>query len=265
MKAPSLIVKGKIRLKDFDPREDGGLDKEETKAKTSALTARIGELQPLLYANARHALLLVFQGMDASGKDGSARSVLREVNPSGVETANFKAPSDEERAHDFLWRVHKAVPRYGNIGVFNRSHYEAVLAERVLNIVPRPVWRQRYGQIVDFERMLTANNVVLLKFYLHISKEEQAERFRERLSQPHKYWKFSHGDLKTRQHWRDYAQAYEDMLNATSHPAALWHLVPADRNWYRDYVIARVVVKALEALKMKWPEPKEDLSAINFR
>lgn len=265
MKSQPIVIKGKIRLRDFDPRENGGLDKEAAKLETARLAQRIGELQERLYANARHAVLLLFQGMDASGKDGSVRCVLREVNPAGVETANFKVPSDEERAHDFLWRVHKAVPRFGNIGVFNRSHYEAVLAERVLEIAPRKVWSKRYAQIVDFEKMLVANGVVLLKFCLHISKEEQAERFRERLAQPHKYWKFSHGDLKTRQRWDDYADAYEDMLNATSHVQARWHLVPADRNWYRDYVIARIVVRAMESLKMKWPEPVEDLSGIRIQ
>jgi PPK2 family polyphosphate:nucleotide phosphotransferase len=203
--------------------------------------------------------------MDASGKDGAVRTVLQYVNPAGVETANFKVPSDEERAHDYLWRVHQAVPRRGNIGVFNRSHYEAVLAERVLGIVPRKVWRQRYGQIVDFERMLAENQVLVLKFYLHISRGEQAARFRERLANPEKNWKFSHADLTTRQHWADYIDAYEDMLNATSHPAARWHLVPADRNWYRDHVVAETVVRALRELKMTWPRSAEDLSKIRFK
>ena len=200
--------------------------------------------------------------MDASGKDGSVRSLLEYVNPAGIETANFKVPSSEERAHDFLWRIHKAMPRYGNFGVFNRSHYEAVLAERVLKIVPEKIWSRRYEQIVNFEKILVENNVVLLKFYLHLGKEEQAERFRERLSNPHKNWKFSHADLETRQQWDNYIDAYEDMLNATSHSAAPWHLVPADRNWYRDYLVARAVSKAVENLKMKWPKPKEDLSKI---
>ena len=161
--------------------------------------------------------------------------------------------------------VHKAVPRFGNIGVFNRSHYEAVLAERILKIVPKKVWSGRYEQIVDFERMLVRNNVVLLKFYMHISKEEQAERFKERLANPHKYWKFSHADLRMRQHWEDYMDAYEQMLNATSHEAARWHLVPADRNWYRDHVIARAVVRAMEGLNMKWPKPKQDVSRIRIK
>ena len=262
MKAQPLLIKGKIRLADFEPKYCGGLEKEKTKLKTARLTEQIGELQNLLYANSHRAVLLIFQGMDASGKDGSARSVLKYVNPLGVTTANFKVPSAEERAHDYLWRVHKVVPPFGNIGVFNRSHYEAVLAERVLKIVPKNVWSIRYDQIVNFERMLAENNVLLLKFCLHISKAEQAERFKERLANPHKYWKFSQADLKTRQLWDDYAQAYEDMLNATSHDLARWHLVPADRNWYRDHVIAHSVVRAMEGLKMKWPKPALDFSKV---
>lgn len=257
-------VRKKIRLRDFDPAYAAGLVKDEAKKRTQKYAERIGQLQELLYANSRQAVLLIFQGMDASGKDGAVRSVLKEVNPAGVQTANFKAPSEEERAHDFLWRVHKAVPRYGYIGIFNRSHYEAVLAERVLNIVPKSVWSKRYSQIVDFERMLAQNQVVLLKFYLHISKEEQAERFAERLAQPHKYWKFSHADLKTRQRWDDYIEAYQDMINATTHRDAPWHVVPANRNWVRDYVVAQTVVRAMEGLKMKWPKPGEDLSKIRI-
>jgi PPK2 family polyphosphate:nucleotide phosphotransferase len=265
VKTQPLVATGKVRLKDFDPRFDGGLEKDSTKEKTNALCERVGELQQLFYANSTHAALLIFQGMDASGKDGAAHSVLEYVRASGVEAANFKVPSDEERAHDFLWRVHKAVPRYGNIGVFNRSHYEAVLVERVQKIVPKEVWSKRYAQIVDFERMLAENNVLILKFYLHISKKEQAERFEERLNNPKKYWKWSHGDLKTRQKWSDYIDAYEDMLNKTSHRAAPWHIVPADRNWYRDHVIAQTVVRALEGLRLKWPKPKEDLSKVKFK
>lgn len=265
VKKQPTIIRGRIRLKKFDSNDCAGLDKEQTKARTAEYGQRIGELQQLLYANSTHAVLLLFQGLDASGKDGSVRRVLEFVNPAGVETANFKVPSDEERAHDFLWRHHKAVPRYGNIGVFNRSHYEAVLVERVLKIVPPEVWRRRYEQINAFERMLVANNVVLLKFYLHLGKKEQAERFRERLEDPRKNWKFSHADLKVRALWDDYMEAYEDALNATSHPHARWHIVPADRNWYRDYVIARVTAEALESLKMKWPKPKEDLSKIRIR
>lgn len=264
MKSQPFIIKGKIRLVDFDPSYHAGFDKEKTKPKTVEYAQRIGELQELLYANSRHAVLLLFQGMDASGKDGSVRSLLQYVDPVGVETANFKVPSDEERAHDFLWRVHSKVPRFGNIGVFNRSHYEAVLAERILKIVPKKIWSSRYEQIVNFERMLVENNVVLLKFFLHISKKEQAERFNERLAIPHKKWKFSSADLETRKRWDDYQEAYKDMLNQTSHEAARWHLIPADRNWFRNYLIAQTVVRAMEKLKMKWPEPKEDLSRIKI-
>ena len=265
MKKQPVVITGKVKLGQFDPGYCGHEDKTEAKRRTEKLGRWIGDQQQLLYANARHAVLLIFQGMDASGKDGSVRTVLQHVNPAGVETANFKVPSAEESAHDFLWRIHHAVPRRGNIGVFNRSHYESVLAERVLELVPRKVWKPRYGQIVDFERMLVANNVLVLKFYLHISREEQAARFKERLADPEKNWKFSHADLTTRQHWADYIDAYEDMLNATSHPAAPWHLVPADRNWYRDFVIADTVAGALRGLKMKWPKPSEDLSKIRIK
>ncbi len=265
MKSQPTVIHGKIRLKDFDPGYCAGLDKEKTKKLTEKFGRRIGELQELLFANSGHAVLLIFQGMDASGKDGSIRSVLNHVNPAGVEVANFKVPSAEEAAHDFLWRVHHAVPRFGNMGVFNRSHYEAVLAERVLNLVPRKVWSRRYEQIVAWERMLAENRVVLLKFYLHISREEQAGRIRERLENPKKHWKFSHADLKTRQRWDDYILAYEDMINATSHPAARWHLVPGDRNWYRDYIVAKTAAEAMDALRMKWPKSTEDLSKIRFK
>ncbi|HWN96488.1 MAG TPA: PPK2 family polyphosphate kinase [Methylomirabilota bacterium] len=264
MKAQPFVIQGKIRLADFDPGFCGGMKKEKAKAQTEEYTRRIGELQELLYANSNRAVLLIFQGLDASGKDGSARRVLEHVDPLGVVTANFKVPSPEERAHDFLWRVHKAVPRSGYMGVFNRSYYEAVLVERVLKLAPKKIWLQRYEQIVDFERMLVENNVLLLKFCLHVSKNEQAERLKERLTEPHKLWKFSPSDLTTRQLWNDYAEAYEDMLNATSHKSARWHLVPADRNWYRDFVISRTVVQAMEDLKMKWPKPKEDLSKIRI-
>ena len=265
MKTQPTVIKGRIKLKHFDPAHCGGLEKAKTRELTAKLGRRIDALQQLLYANSTHAVLMLFQGMDASGKDGSIRSVFQHVNPAGVEVANFKVPSDLERAHDFLWRIHQAVPRYGTLGVFNRSHYEAVLAERVLEIVPKKIWTQRYHQIVDFERMLVENRVVVLKFYLHISREDQAARLEERLANPTKYWKFSQADLATRQRWDDYIEAYEDMLNATSHAAARWHLVPADRNWYRDYVIASAVVEALEGLRMKWPKLGKGLAKLRIK
>lgn len=262
MRHQPVVIETKIKLSDFDPGYAAGRDKEETKLAARAFAKEIGELQQLLYANSTHAVLLVFQGLDASGKDGAIRKVLHYVNPAGVETAYFKVPSAEEKAHDFLWRIHRAVPRRGSIGIFNRSHYEAVLVERVLEKLKRSVCEQRYDQIIEFEEMLVENHVVLLKFFLHLSRAEQAKRFHERIERPEKRWKFSSDDLKTRHHWREYMVAYEDMVNATSHKAARWHLVPADHKWYRDYVVARTVAEAMENLHMKWPKPREDLSKI---
>jgi len=186
------------------------------------------------------------------------------VNPAGVETVNFKAPSAEELAHDYLWRVHQAVPRYGNIGVFNRSHYEDVLIVRVMKLQPERVWRARYDQMNAFENHLTGNRVVLLKFFLHISKAEQAERLQARLDDPRKNWKFETGDLAMRAKWPAFQRAYEDALNCCSTAWAPWHIVPANRKWYRDFVIARTVVEAMEKLKLKWPKPREDLSKIEI-
>jgi PPK2 family polyphosphate:nucleotide phosphotransferase len=265
MKKQPVVITGKIKLRHFSSDYCGRRAKAETKELTEELGHRIGDLQQLLYANSRHAVLLIFQGMDASGKDGAIRTVLQYVNPTGVETANFKVPSDEERAHDYLWRVHRVVPRKGNIGVFNRSHYEAVLAERILGLVSAKACRQRYQQIIDFERMLVENGTVVLKFYLHISRDEQKARFKERLANPKKNWKFSHADMTTRQHWPDYIDAYEDMLNATSHPAARWNLVPADRNWNRDYLVASTVARAMEDLKMKWPKMAKGLAETRIK
>ncbi len=259
------VIRGRIRLKDFAADYCAGLEKEATKPRTKKRAKQIAELQERLYAGGRQAVLLLFQGLDASGKDGAIKKVLHYVDPIGFEMANFKAPSAEEKAHDYMWRVHQAVPRYGNIGVFNRSHYEAVLAERVLGLVSRKQCVERYAQINEFERMLIANGVVLLKFYLHLGREAQAERFRERLTLPKKKWKFATGDLEVRRQWDDYMVAYEDMLNATSHNHARWHLVPADQKWYRDYVIADTVSRAMKALRLKWPEPKEDLSKIKIK
>jgi PPK2 family polyphosphate:nucleotide phosphotransferase len=257
-----IKVTAHIRLRDFDPDYHEGLDKDKTRDKTQKLCDRIGELQQLLYAESKHALLIVLQGMDTSGKDGTVKHVLDAVNPAGVETANFKGPSTEELAHDFLWRIHKAVPRYGNFGVFNRSHYEDVLIVRVMNLQPPRVWRKRYEQINAFEANLTANNLVLLKFFLHISKEEQAERLRARLKDHRKNWKFDPEDLKMRAHWEKFMRAYEDALNRCSPPEAPWHIIPANRKWYRDYVVAKTIVKALEDLNLDWPKAMPGLEKI---
>lgn len=263
--AQPVKITAPIRLRDFDPDFHDGLDKEETREKTLKLTQRIGELQELLHADADQALLIILQGMDTSGKDGAARRVLEFVNPSGVETANFKTPSTEELAHDFLWRVHKLIPRYGNIGVFNRSHYEDVLIVRVMRLQSASVWRKRYEQINAFEKHLVANNVIILKFFLHISREAQAERLKVRIEDSRKNWKFELADLKMRAHWGNFQKAYEDAINNCSTHYAPWYIIPADRKWYRDYVIAKTVVKALEEMNLNWPKPREDLSKIRIR
>lgn len=248
-----------VRLKDIDPDSHNGMDKETARTKTAALAERIREQQELLYANADHAVIILLQGMDTSGKDGTAKRVLEAVTPSGIETTNFKAPSSEELAHDFLWRVHQAVPRYGNIGIFNRSHYEDVLVVRVMQLQPKKVWQARFEQINQFEKYLAENNVLLLKFFLHISKDEQAKRLQARLDDPTKNWKFESGDLKMRERWKEFQTAYEDAINHCNTKHAPWHVVPADHKWYRDYVVAKTVLNAMEDLKLRWPKPKEDL------
>jgi PPK2 family polyphosphate:nucleotide phosphotransferase len=264
MSQPFKIV-SKIRLRQFNPGYHEGLDKDKTREKTDKLCRQIGDLQHLLYANQTHSLIIVFQGMDTSGKDGASRDVLQYVTPAGVETSDFKVPSAEELAHDYLWRIHKAVPRYGNIGVFNRSHYEDVLAVRVLKLQPRHVWFPRYEQINAFEKYLWQNNVILLKFFLHISKDEQARRLESRLEDPAKNWKLEMNDLKTRALWNDYQEAYADAINHCSTEHAPWHIVPVNHKWYRDYVVAKAVAKTLEKLKMHWPKPKLDLSKIKIK
>lgn len=264
MSQPIKVTSG-IHLRDFDPDYCGGLDKDATREKTRKLCERIGELQHLLYANATHSVIILLQGMDCSGKDSTGAGVLEFVTPAGVQTTNFKAPSAEEMAHDFLWRVHKAVPRRGCIGLFNRSHYEDVLIVRVLDLQPEKVWRARYEQINAFEKTLIENRVLLLKFFLHISKKEQAERLRERLENPAKHWKFSVADLKMRERWNDFQEAYEDALNECSTKHAPWHIVPANRKWFRDYVVAQTVVEGLEGLNLKWPKCKDDLSGVKIQ
>lgn len=260
-----IKVLAPIRLRDFNPDFHEALDKEKTREKTLRLCQRIGEFQEILNADESQALLIVLQGMDTSGKDGAIKNVLQSVNPAGVEVANFKAPSSAELAHDFLWRVHQRVPCLGKIGVFNRSHYEDVLIVRVMKLQPVAVWRGRYEQINSFEKHLTSNGVVVLKFFLHISREEQAERLRARITDPRKNWKFKPEDLKMRALWPKFQKAYEDAINYCSTHYAPWHVIPANRKWYRDYVIARVVVKTLEGMKLKFPRAQLDLSRIRIK
>ena len=261
----SLRVKPgtKVSLDDYDPADTGPYKSADDVAdKLKEHIDELDRLQNLLYAESRRALLIVLQGMDASGKDGTIRHVMTGLNPQGVSVVPFKVPSDEERAHDYLWRVHKVTPRFGQIAIFNRSHYEDVLVVRVHDLVPKKTWKARYEQINQFEKMLAKNHVILLKFFLHISKAEQKTRLEARLQDPARYWKFSMHDVEERRHWPGYRKAYEEALTRCSTKLAPWHIVPANHKWYRNLVVAQTVVQALRDLDMKYPEPTVDLSKI---
>src|SRR5215210_6333532 len=249
----------RIELAAHDPADTGDFPgREEAERETGALTERIAELQECLYAEDRQSLLVVLQGIDAAGKDSTVKHVFRETNPQGCRVYAFKEPSDEESAHDFLWRYHQHTPADGMIHIFNRSHYEDVLVVRVKDLVPEELWRSRYESINDFKRILVREGTTILKFFLHISPERQLEKFRERLELPHKHWKFSANDLKERRSWDAYHEAYEDALNLTSTEWAPWYLVPSDRRWYRNLVVARVVAAALEEMDPRYPEPSDE-------
>jgi PPK2 family polyphosphate:nucleotide phosphotransferase len=267
MKSKEFRVKprSKVDLKDIDTNDTGQFDgPEEVSAALEKKLERIADLQERLYAESRQALLLVFQGMDTSGKDGATKSVMREVNPQGVEVTSFKVPSKEELAHDFLWRIEKRIPPRGMIGVFNRSHYEDVLVVRVHDIVPRDVWSKRYDLINDFEERLDHEYVRVVKVFLHISKEEQKRRLQERLKNPEKLWKFNPGDLAERKHWGHYREAYEDALSRCSTDHAPWHVVPADKKWYRNLVVADIVQEALEEMDPKFPKIEFDPASVKI-
>jgi PPK2 family polyphosphate:nucleotide phosphotransferase len=226
------------------------------------LTERLEGLQQRLYAEGTRALLVVLQGRDASGKDGTLRRVFGPLEPLGVEATSFKAPTEEELRHDFLWRIHRAVPARGIIGVFNRSHYEDVLVVRVRGLVPETIWRPRYEQINLFERILTESGTVILKFLLHISREEQRERLLARLEDPEKHWKFNAGDLVERDLWDQYTEAYREMLERTSTAGAPWYVVPADDKRVRDVLVAQTVAETLERMKPQWPGPPPELERL---
>jgi len=247
----------KVRLRNFDP-DDISLapgDKEETNENSDRLTERLVDLQELLYAGHRYKVLVVLQGMDTSGKDGTIRHVMRGVSPQSVRAVPFKKPTQLELDHDYLWRVHAQVPAAGEIVIFNRSHYEDVLVVRCHNLVPQKVWQKRYAQIRDFERMLVENATIVLKFFLHISPEEQRQRLQARIDDPTKRWKFQAGDIEERKMWNGYMKAYEDALSETSTDNAPWFVVPANKKWFRNYVVARTIVDTLEELDMKYPNP----------
>lgn len=257
----------KVELDQWDPNETEAFEgnKDDGAERLEELNGQLEELQELLYAEHRRRVLIVLQGMDTSGKDGTIRHVFEGVNPQGVRVASFKVPSAEELDHDYLWRVHKQVPGKGEMVIFNRSHYEDVLVVRVHELVPKEIWSRRFDQINHFERMLAEEGTTLLKFYLHIDQEEQKERLQARLDEPEKSWKFNPGDLKERELWGEYLKAYNDVLSKTSTEWAPWYVVPANRKWYRNLVIASVLVKTLKGLDMKYPEPAPDLDKVKIK
>ncbi len=245
----------KVDLADHPPAAKLGLsDEKAAREQTAKRLERMAELAAMLMAEHRRAVLVVLQGMDASGKDGTVKHALGGLNPMSVRVAGFKAPTSTELAHDFLWRIHQVLPQRGEIGIFNRSHYEDVLVVRVEELVPKQVWKQRYAAINAFEQHLVNEGTVIVKLFLNISRDEQAKRFRERIANPMKNWKFAADDLAKRAKWDDYMTAYRAMLERTSTDAAPWHVVPADHKWVRDAVLADVLTRALESLDLKWPE-----------
>ena len=262
--ASALRVKpgSKVDLTRFDANQTLGHDKETALATEAALEARLTSLQERLWAEAKHPLLIVLQGIDASGKDGTIRKVMDAFNPMGCEVTSFKVPTPLELSHDYLWRVHPHAPDKGSISIFNRSHYEDVLVVRVHNYVPQPVWRKRYRQINDWERMLTEEGTTIVKFFLHIDKDEQKKRLQARISDPTKSWKFSMGDLPERALWDEYTRAFEECLERTSTAAAPWYLIPANRKWFRDLAVSRILEDTLERLDPQYPVPEPGIEKV---
>jgi PPK2 family polyphosphate:nucleotide phosphotransferase len=255
-----------VELPKWSTDDTDGFDGDKGDAQTllTELNQKLADLQGLLYAADQHKLLVVLQGMDTSGKDGTIKHVFRTINPLGVKVANFKSPNDRELSHDYLWRVHQHTPGRGHITIFNRSHYEDVLIVRVHGLVPKKQWSRRYRHLREFERMLTDEGTIIRKFFLHISKDEQKERLEERLQNPKKQWKFEHGDIDERKRWDDYQEAYEAAISKTSTDHAPWYIVPSDRKWYRNLVVSQVLIETLESLEMSYPEPAQGLENITI-
>ena len=253
----------KVDLSSWDPQSTPAWkgDKESGEAYIPKINDELEALQEQLYAEARHKVLIVLQGMDTSGKDGVIRRAFDGVNPLGVRVASFKVPTAPELARDYLWRIHQQVPGRGEIVIFNRSHYEDVLVVRVHKLVPKEQWKRRFAQINHFEQMLAEEGTTILKFFLHIDMDEQRQRLLDRLDEPDKRWKFNPGDLKERELWDEYQKAYEDVLSKTSQERAPWVIVPANRKWYRDLVILAALVDTLKGLKMEFPQPAENLDS----
>jgi len=256
----------RLRLGKFDPDDTAGFEKgDKAQAHLEKNIARMDELQYRLYAESQRALLIVLQGMDASGKDGTVRHVMSGLYPQGCRVTSFKVPSAEEAKHDFLWRIHQAVPAHGVIGIFNRSHYEDVLVVRVHQLVPKSVWSARYDEINTFEKLLTKNGVTILKFFLHISKAEQKERLEERLKDPNRNWKMNPDDLKERKRWDDYVKAYEAALGRCSTSAAPWFVIPSNKKWFRNLAVSQIIVETLERMNPKFPKPTFDISKLKVK
>ena len=252
----------KVDLSSIPTRSDGGLTKDEGKIRVREMAEEINELQDLLYAAGERSLLIVLQGMDTSGKDGTIKSVFRYIDPLGVKTWPFKVPTELELAHDFLWRVHALTPPRGMLTIFNRSHYEDVLVVRVKELVPVKEWRARYDHINAFEKLLTDSGTILLKFFLHISREEQEERLLAREEEIDKAWKLSVGDWEERRYWDDYQEAYADALGKCSTSHAPWHVIPADRKWFRDVAVAETVIEALRPHCDQWRASLAELGKV---
>ncbi len=253
------------RLAERDAADELGFgDKEKAGERLEELRERLETLQQRLYAEAEHSVLLVLQGLDASGKDGVVRRVFEGVNPQGCRVASFKAPTSTELAHDYLWRVHAALPARGEIGIFNRSHYEDVVAVRMLGLRPEKVWKRRPAHIVEWEKMLVDEGTTLVKVFLNVSKDEQRDRLQERVDDPEKRWKFRRDDLKVRERFDDYVAAYEDVIEQTSSKHAPWYVVPADRNWVKATAVATLLVDALERIDPQLPEPEEGIEGLKI-
>ncbi|HYE63855.1 MAG TPA: polyphosphate kinase 2 family protein [Phycisphaerales bacterium] len=252
------------RLADIDPSNTHGLTKSSAEPLHTRNVERLSKLSELLWADNRYAILVVLQGMDTSGKDGTIRNVMTGINPRDCRVVNFRRPTEAELEHDFLWRVHAACPRRGEIGVFNRSHYEDVLVVRVHNLVPQDQWELRYDHINDFEKLLHESGTRILKCFLHISKDEQKERLEARLADPVKNWKFEAGDIHERKHWDEYQRAYEAVLERCSTDVAPWYVIPANKKWFRNLAVSSLLVELLESLDLKPPKPHADLSQLKI-
>jgi PPK2 family polyphosphate:nucleotide phosphotransferase len=250
-----------IRLGERDLGDTSGWTKDDAEAQIAKELQRLAELQDRLWAEAKHPVLVVLQGIDAAGKDGTIKKVMTAFNPQGSPVTAFKVPNAEELAHDFLWRVHKAVPRKGEIGIFNRSHYEEVLVVRVHDLVPKSVWSKRYGLINDFEHHLVETGTTVVKFFLGIDKDEQRQRFQARYDDPTKRWKFSMGDLAERKLWDSYQEAFDDMLDKTSTDIAPWYLIPANRKWFRDLAVSTILADTIDDLDPRYPPVADDVPA----